>query len=129
MIMHTKAHGDVDLGTATRQTLLLVRAGLEADLQEINWTIEDTKRERCAPDWVRRVRGARKTVLKRLSFVNAAISAAPKAPKESKPPSKKGQRVADLFVDIAKVRLQEEVFEDILEEAIEQWKQESYETR
>jgi hypothetical protein len=126
MIIRTKEHGDVDLDTATRETLVLVRAGLETDLQEINFSIKDADQtyrdtgKRYAPDWMRRVQLARKAVLKRLTYVNVAISA---IPKESKPPSKKGQRVADLFVDIAKVRLQEAVFADILKEAVDQWEQ------
>ena len=125
MIMRTKEYGDVDLDTATRETLVLIRAGLYSDLQEINFAISDAKEtyratgERYAHDWIRRTHIARKSVLKRLGHVNAVLSS---IPKERKPPSKKGQDVANLFVDFARARLPEDVFQGILDDAIELWK-------
>jgi len=123
-VIRTKEYGDVDLDTASRDLLLDIRVGLEADLQDINFQLEESKQrylltgERYAPDWLRRARNARRAVLNRIRSVNLALK---RIPKEPPPLSRKAQDVGNWFIDIAREALPPEVFQEILDAAIAQW--------
>jgi len=128
MITSTKSHGQVDLESLGRNDLLEIRASFSADLIEINGELEDEKLtykttgESKGPEWYQRARGARRAVIKRLQRVDVLLAT---APQQNRPPSAKGQDVANLFVDFARARLPEDVFQGILDDAVELWKVEN----